>query len=1103
MIFIKNFFTKFFDFIKKTESRLMKSETLVIVLPIILVVVILLFYVPLLFSNESLKVELQQKISQYTNSDFSIKGPVKITLLPRPSVIIEDAILKDYIIDDTKKYEVYVKKLRIKLSFLSTLIANFSVSSIEASGGIVVSYNKDSKIEKRTDAIDELIDKAVKNNNKSSGKINATLFSLGNADLKKIDIINFPKLFIDNIDFVYYSKIGNAGKINNVSGQIKFSKNKIIGSGKFTKEGFVNNFKIDIKPESKMQDSSIDIFSDFFKLKIIGGFYNSKIPNQKFGKYFSGKVDMEVYSIKDFYKSYVVNKGFIYNHLNDSTKPVSVRSSVIKNNSEIALDNIIINSSIINGRGFVNIDQSSDIDIIDARLFLEKIDLDNIWNNELVAKNQITIDNKNNQLSENKNIETKQNNDEIDPSKDIDTKSDINESELSLNLTKDLRDVDFTLETKISRVKYLGDEIKNVDGYITISKQAQILVMPIQFEVPGKGFIRVSGVIDNRGDVKFIGKIDGNGESLADFIRWMKLESQNLKYDNLRNYSFYTDILMIPNITSLNNLYFNINNQESEILGDIKIDYDNNSTNIISVLNIREFKVDNYFLTSGQNSYLSKGNLIKKLLWLNDVSSKNDLVVKFDKLSYKNLVFKDNFLSAKFGKGYLRIDNANFKDENFDINLKLDIDISLSDPKLDLSASSQSFYYKTPQNTILLDDKNFVENPKKFSINFIDQIFALPSLESFNGNISLDFKNCNFDGFNIRNVKVDSKLRSGVIEFSNLSASIYGGEFSYAGSASVKFDKALSGNFTLNKVESGPLIKDLFGITKINGLSNISASISSYGENKNDFIKNINSDIRFQSSKVNVRGYGLNDLAKKMFNPNLYLEDLKNIEKILFNDNSETSFKQASGRFLVSRGKENRLKIDLSSSIANAIINSKFELADLSFEGLANVLFITGNRQRQIPINIATSFKIRQDESRQNSNLDQVNQYISLIKKGASVNKIFDQMQAEKEKLAKEKIDKDSQEKSDKNNKKVQNKDKPVNASNDSVTIDDYQKNNSSLSAEKEKNSIPEINYSKEQIDMIMQAYPNGIDINDENIPAQVKLIIQQQKKQDESESKK
>jgi len=230
----------------------------------------------------------------------------------------------------------------------------------------------------------------------------------------------------------------------------------------------------------------------------------------------------------------------------------------------------------------------------------------------------------------------------------------------------------------------------------------------------------------------------------------------------------------------------------------------------------------------------------------------------------------------------------------------------------------------------------------------------------------------------VANIKINAKLKDGIYSVDKFVGDVYDGNISYSGLAAIKFDKAISGNLTLEKVSLKPLLQDLVGIKNISGVANISASVESLSENKKDFVKNLNSTLKFSAAGLTLEHYGLNDLVKKMFNVANYSNELRDPEKILFNESSKTSLKQAAGSINFEKGRDNLFKISFETIAANGIASGKIDLVRNSLDSTISVVFLTGSLKKQIPLNLATNLKGEFGNLHQSSNLNQVKQYLGL-----------------------------------------------------------------------------------------------------------------------------
>jgi hypothetical protein len=230
----------------------------------------------------------------------------------------------------------------------------------------------------------------------------------------------------------------------------------------------------------------------------------------------------------------------------------------------------------------------------------------------------------------------------------------------------------------------------------------------------------------------------------------------------------------------------------------------------------------------------------------------------------------------------------------------------------------------------------------------------------------------------IKNFKLVGKLKDGDLNDSEFSCDLYEGKVTYKGLLGIKINKTINGNLQFNNASLQPLLSDTIGINNVSGVANISASVTALAGKKEEFTKELSTEIKFNANSPTVEGYGLSELVKKMFDPENNRASLNDPEKILINPNSSTTFKQASGTIQVANGKKGKLRINVTAPAVNGIISGSVNLVTNSADVLFNAIFLTGSRQKQSPINIATNLKGNISALSQSTNMDQARQYLGL-----------------------------------------------------------------------------------------------------------------------------
>jgi flavodoxin len=963
------------------KNQIIGSKPVRIALLVFLGLLLLLFLLPFFFNNSALKFQITQQASKILSADFVIIGDVKVAFLPSPTITLNDVFLRGYRAKSDenlpdKIYNIYAKKTEIKLPIFKFFDSG-TFKKIIFVDGIFQSYQSTGEAVIRNDKFDEKVAELTKNlpknETKSSSGISAKLFAI---DAKNSEFLSKKnvQIVVKNGLAIFYDSRGKKNEASSINAQGLFGDEKVFTTGSFISENILSNFKLNAKFNSgaTKPDSFLEISSAAAEIRVSGNFNAKNLG--VFSSDFSGKLDANIIDFKAFYQSYIGGDNIISQKLKSGLSSIKISADITNKAKEILIENVLISSGIVSGKGVIDLDFSTKIPTINVRLDLENLDLNALLSDDALPHFAADLTLKNSTDAANETAETLPQNLDLNIEH---AKSEIITSEPKkpdFNLVKKNKYFDFDAEIKIANTEFLQGQVKDANIYLTMLHDGEIIVSPMTFIVPGEGIFRMNGVLDNGGSApKLVGKFDISGKSLEQTLRWLKIESQNLKFANLKKYQIYSDILLLPNITKLNNFYLNLNGDNTELLGEITIDSADKIPNIKSRFRGNNFDVDEYFFTSNRNAYFSPGLLIKKLLWLNDIASTADLELNFDKLIYGGEEFLDQSAKLKFGRGYIQIDDLKLTSDQTNLSANMLVDISEKRPQFNLKVLANSFHYEAAIDPEKIDSQKIKKQ------NSIDQFFNLPSLEGFGGQIDLKFAYLQLDGVPIENVKLGGSLKDGSIKNFNLIGKIYGGDLDYKGSIGLGLSKVFSGNITFKNASLKEVLFKSFGIKNVDGLANFAANITASATEKEEFKKSLSSEIKFNINAPSVEGYGLEDLVKKMFSLQKNFQELRQPEKILLNPQSLTLFKKADGSIKFSNGL-GKISANTSAVAINSVLTGTIDLPNNSTNLLFNTIFLTGTRQKQTPINIATNINGSFKAVAQSTNIDQVRQYLGLEK---------------------------------------------------------------------------------------------------------------------------
>jgi hypothetical protein len=423
-------------------------------------------------------------------------------------------------------------------------------------------------------------------------------------------------------------------------------------------------------------------------------------------------------------------------------------------------------------------------------------------------------------------------------------------------------------------------------------------------------------------------------------------------------------LLALPSFTIFNNLILSVNSNKNVAVGDLKIDDSTNVSNLNANLRINYFSYDDYFVDK-PSPYLSRGSLLKKMLWLNTLGSGRDVYLLFDQLVYKNSTFANQAFRIKCGQGYLKLSDLDLQSPTFDLKGNIEVDISNNSPKLNIEISSKNLQYNTTQTSANND--------------IASQFFDLPSLDEFSGKVNLNIGSLKINDWQGNDINIAGKLKSGIVNFDNFTLKTYQGTANYKGAMIFKNTKTVNGSLELVGVNNSQFLDDFFNIKNISGISNISATMNSSAENKAEFFKNLNAKAQFISGNVGVKGFGIYDLAVKLAQPQKYQTELATPENIVFAPNAQSLFKDAAGAVEIKKGNDKNLfQIKVGTLGINGVVSGNID-SNQSLNSNANFIFITGTRTKQIPINVIVNFIGKAGKIEQSTNFDQVRQYLDSV----------------------------------------------------------------------------------------------------------------------------
>ncbi len=372
---IINKFTKILSSISQLVKDGYRSEIVRISAVIVSLILIALYTFPKLLNTKGLHFILEQKISTITHANFKINGEVKLAMLPRPNITITNANLDNY------RYQsnicnLKVNHLKIFLPFFHSETNH--LDSIQLKESAFECYKENAKPSHIITANEN--NTANKNNLQplDSNQISAKIFNINSLDEIKLGYDKF-KIIIENGTANFYNEKLQNKKIERINLKALENINNIVLGGEFDINGI--NHKINTVVNFNNKGSSFNISSEDYNIELIGDLKGERAKISQAS--FDGKASFAVNNLKNFYRS-LFYRDTIYNKLQSNNQPLNLNATVKVNNKTIKIDQILVNSSLINGSGNIIVDFNYKTPAIDLNFSLENLRLTDIWSIEPV-----------------------------------------------------------------------------------------------------------------------------------------------------------------------------------------------------------------------------------------------------------------------------------------------------------------------------------------------------------------------------------------------------------------------------------------------------------------------------------------------------------------------------------------------------------------------------------------------------------------------------------------------------------------------------------------------------------------------------------------------
>jgi hypothetical protein len=912
------------------------SKISILLLSILVAILIIL---PSLIELKSVQINLQNKLTRELQTDFNIESNISLSLFPNPKIIINDASVKNLKIEDGF---IDLKFSHISITpKISSLFGQIEIKKIffdKVSADYIISYQNNEE-KKELNYIPEINQDFIANK----------IFNF-NSESKIFDLTNIPEIIFSNSNFAI--KDINGTIFSNYE-KLQFESYSNLNNGQITAKGsFISDdiptiFNLNISIDNDDM-SELTINSPILEANISGKFFDTENLSLTQSN-FDGRINLSISNLKLLLDKYFSQKDLIFKNINN-TDNINISSNLLLKDGIINIEQINIESDIIKGSGEIIARPNDDNKFIESKIEIDYLNFDDLWLGKLEAIKDEYLQEASNSIISNFQKNKKINHDKF-PKLDVTI---------------------FGLSPKaiisIKEFRYNDQILKDFNIELSTKNKKQILLENLEFNLNDTSTLKLNAIIENIASlINMKGNLFINSSNMEEIFDLLEISKIGLKKEALGQFQLKSEILILPNSTIFKKLKSVLNN-ESIISGDLSLEKGDGILNITHNYNINNFNIDKYFANIYFERFIKGKSFLENFIFLNKLDSNHQINLFFNLLSYEDFFLRNQSLKANITRGVIEIPalTINKNQSNSKINFFLDVYSPI--PILNLSIKSDQ---------LSINNINEEDLDNKFQSNFLNYFFDFPSLTAFDGNINFNIKELIINDLKLENLILDLPFKEGVSKIAKANANIFNGNIEISGDIVFGKSKRLSNSFILSSIENEQLLDFLFDIDNIDSRSNITGVITSFGQNKSEFIENLNLQSQFNSLAINIHKFGIGDLLRKL---NKTPKSITNIEDVVFSNSAKTFLKEVTGNLDIKpNNKKKDFYISTKSLGLNSVINGKINLGKSKINMSYNaVMMVLGPKRKQFPLRFALNASGKIDNLKLSPNFSQIKQYLKI-----------------------------------------------------------------------------------------------------------------------------
>lgn len=453
-----------------------------------------------------------------------------------------------------------------------------------------------------------------------------------------------------------------------------------------------------------------------------------------------------------------------------------------------------------------------------------------------------------------------------------------------------LNDVDIVFDLGITQAKFQKELLRNVRINVSSTPGGGLELRNLSVLLPGETSVEAKGTITDDGSVsdmaaRFVGNIKVSGNSLKQFLSWLKVELPTIPKDKLNAFALSANAIFSKREVAVPALVARFD--DTSISGGSAV-VSNDPTKPSQVsLTMDNLNLDLYLPKfedlikeaggSEQEAQYEKINAIQRRFdFLRVVQASfgaTDLTFTINNLIYKGEPVSKASSRIRFGAAQLELSDIDIVAKNVQLHGKIQIDASGLRPFVNADLEVEDFntadipglrlFFSSKQNTASVAQP---EGQTAISERWSKDALDLHDMQAYDGKAHLFFRSLTHQNVLFENVTIQMHFKESFFTADSIRGNVFdGGKFDGNASFNIATQPTLSLSFALSNASIKEALLQLFNVKAISeGRFSTSGSISTIGNDIHSMIARLEGSLNLIVRGAKIEGFDLVTLTQSL-----------------------------------------------------------------------------------------------------------------------------------------------------------------------------------------------------------------------------------------------